>query len=149
MISEPSLSPFFVSSAEYIERNAVPFEHVDVWVPSHVGSAAPRGSGAAKRQRTSSAGAASESGTGTGGGDDSPSFRLCYGGSVTVGAQVDPPEAGGPEVPLTDEDKQNFALFGDYSEKFSFSNGCGLPGRIFKSGIPAWEQFVSKAPADL
>ena len=36
-----------------------------------------------------------------------------------------------------------------FIRQFSFSNGCGLPGRIFKSGVPTWEQFVSKAPADL
>ena len=151
----------------------MPFEHVDVWVPSHAGDSYPREFGGGKRQRTCD------------GSDGARTFRLRYGGSVTVGAQVDPVPAGGGRgppgrSPLTDEDKQNFALFGDYSEKvsyffrsmkvaartwpfgfahtssalprpkqFSFSNGCGLPGRIFKSGIPTWEQFVSKAPADL
>ena len=33
-------------------------------------------------------------------------------------------------VPLTADETFNFSLFGDYSEKFSFSVGCGLPGRV-------------------
>lgn len=52
-------------------------------------------------------------------------------------------------VPLSTDEKSNYSLFGDYSEKFSFDPGCGLPGRIFHSGVPAWEQFVSEAHPSL
>ena len=131
----------------------MPFEHIDVWVPSHV----------------EDGGAATTSGSGDGGGD----FRLCYGGSMTLGVQivndsgsttvggdvgpdpgiiVKPSSGGGPSprrVPLSAEDKFNLSLFGLYSQKFSFKSGCGLPGRIFKSGIPAWEQYVCQAPPEL
>jgi len=36
--------------------------------------------------------------------------------------------------------------FGDYSQKFSFDVGCGLPGRVYESGRPTWEQSVQNAP---
>ncbi|KAL3783639.1 hypothetical protein ACHAW5_007423 [Stephanodiscus triporus] len=140
--TEPNLkhaAPFLSGIASYIERNGVPFEHVDVWVPRHA--------------------------------EDGGEFRLCFGGSMTLGVQVinDPasggvdvcpnpspgvdPSGGGGSPPrrvfLSAEDKFNLSLFGVYSQKFSFQSGCGLPGRIFKSGIPAWEQFVCNAPPEL
>ena len=33
-----------------------------------------------------------------------------------------------------------------YSQKFSFDVGCGLPGRVYESGRPTWEQSVHNAP---
>ena len=145
-------APFLAGIASYIERNGVPFEHVDVWVPSYV-EGAP--------DVTSSPVGASVNGA-----PPSGNFRLCFGGSVTMGVQVvnlDGSEdaSGGyatssnnttaamKRVPLIPDEKSNFSLFGDYSEKFSFNSGCGLPGRIFKSGVPAWEQFVSEAHPSL
>ncbi|KAL3826282.1 hypothetical protein ACHAXA_004600 [Cyclostephanos tholiformis] len=151
---EPNLklaAPFLSGIASYVERNGVPFEHIDVWVPSRVedgGTAATIGSG------------------------DGGDVRLCYGGSMTLGVQIvndsgsgtvggdvgtDPgpvvkPSSGGGSslrVPLSAEDKFNLSLFGLYSRKFSFKSGCGLPGRIFKSGIPAWEQYICHAPPEL
>eukprot|EP00571_Detonula_confervacea_P016623 CAMPEP_0172310606 /NCGR_PEP_ID=MMETSP1058-20130122/12015_1 /TAXON_ID=83371 /ORGANISM="Detonula confervacea, Strain CCMP 353" /LENGTH=1157 /DNA_ID=CAMNT_0013023473 /DNA_START=83 /DNA_END=3556 /DNA_ORIENTATION=- len=141
-------APFLAGIASYIERNGVPFEHVDVWVPSYVENA------------STNEGSTPES-----------NFRLCFGGSVTMGVQIvnnasnqetsnssstnpsssDPSNSGGAmrRVPVIPEDKTNFSLFGDYSAKFSFSSGCGLPGRLFKSGIPTWEQFVSDAHPNL
>jgi hypothetical protein len=140
-------APFLSGIASYIERNGVPFEHVDVWVPSVE--------------------------EGGGGIVDERDFRLRFGGSVTMGVQIVSGDAatgsgdvcpdpghfvnhtsggvGGPprRASLSSEDKFNLSLFGDYSQKFSFKSGCGLPGRIFKSGIPAWEQFVCQAPSDL
>mmetsp|Transcript_1459 Transcript_1459/g.3698 ORF Transcript_1459/g.3698 Transcript_1459/m.3698 type:complete len:1141 (+) Transcript_1459:269-3691(+) len=158
-------APFLAGIASYIERNGVPFEHVDVWVPSYVeDGASTRGSRSVSPPN--SPGRVSP---------DAGNFRLCFGGSVTMGVQIthDPSDAavnnaqprGNPAVsrspspssalasmkrlPLAPEDKTNFSLFGDYSHKFSFSSGCGLPGRIFKSGVPAWEQFVSRAHPSL
>jgi hypothetical protein len=46
------------------------------------------------------------------------------------------------QVSLDSEDKFNFVSFGDYSQKFSFSDGCGLPGRVFESGNPIWQENV-------
>jgi hypothetical protein len=48
-------------------------------------------------------------------------------------------------VPMTSEEIESLSLFGHYSEKFSFSNGCGMPGRVFQSGQPEWDQYVSNA----
>jgi len=132
-------APFLSGVASYIERNSIPFEHIDVWVPSYVGG-------------TSSIGTGSKS--------SSSNFRLCYGGSVTMGVQIvnNEPTADGTSpktspmmrrAPLTEEDKTNFSMFGTYSEKFSFNTGCGLPGRVFQSGVPAWEQFLSEAQPSL
>jgi hypothetical protein len=42
--------------------------------------------------------------------------------------------------------KFNLVAFGDYSQKFSFRVGCGLPGRVYQSGLPTWEQGVQNAP---
>jgi bHLH-MYC and R2R3-MYB transcription factors N-terminal len=36
--------------------------------------------------------------------------------------------------------------FGEYSEKFSFEIGCGLPGRVYSSGVASWEQGIQNAP---
>jgi hypothetical protein len=35
--------------------------------------------------------------------------------------------------------------FGEYSTKFSFLPGVGLPGRVYKSGMPAWECNVDES----
>ena len=135
-------APFLAGIVSYIERNSIPFEHADVWVPSCINDAGAfnplsKGSESSAQSNT----------------------RLFFAGSVTVGVQIvadSEPHLSFPaieakvngstkRVPLTGDEKLNFSLFGDYSEKFSFSNGCGLPGRVFESGIPAWEQFVSSA----
>lgn len=41
----------------------------------------------------------------------------------------------------------NLVEFGEYSIKFSFRRGHGLPGRVFDSGMPNWEQRVDHAPS--
>ena len=132
-------APFLSGVASYIERNSIPFEHIDVWVPSYVDG-------------TSSMGTGSKSPT--------SNFRLCFGGSATMGVQIvnnERTDDGTSQktsptmkrAPLTEEDKTNFSMFGTYSEKFSFDTGCGLPGRVLQSGVPAWEQFVSEAHPSL
>ena len=128
-------SPFLACVTSYMERNSIPFEHVDAWIPSYSSSTdGPSGSNSNSSESN---------------------FRLSFGGSATINAQlVNDPEAASTatspsapmkRVPLTTEEKLYFSLFGDYSEKFSFSSGCGLPGRVFQSGTPAWEQFISNA----
>ena len=56
---------------------------------------------------------------------------------------------GATVVPLSSDEIYHLSLFGSYSEKFSFCYGCGLPGRVFESAVPAWEQFITNAPPHL
>eukprot|EP01082_Thalassiosira_pseudonana_P006760 g14958.t1 g14958 contig21:242755-245487(-) len=132
-VGEPNFknaAPFLAGIASYVERNSVPFEHCDIWVPSYVDSSSEASS--------SDADTASTQGN----------FRLSFGGSATVNVQIVKDAVNNTSAtrsPLSSDEKVNFSLFGDYSEKFSFNSGSGLPGRVFESGIPAWEQFVSDA----
>jgi hypothetical protein len=109
-------APFLAKVTAYLQRHGVPFEHIDVWVPSFV--------------------------PGTEG--DQTSCRLCYAGSATTDKLVG--EDGKTSRALTSEEKFNLFAFGDYSQKFSFDVGCGLPGRVYESGRPTWEQSVHNAP---
>ncbi|KAL7556839.1 hypothetical protein ACA910_016313 [Epithemia clementina (nom. ined.)] len=111
-------APFLSKAITYMQRHNVPFEHIDLWVPSFV----PSGSG-----------------------DQDPVCRLCYAGSTTVESVV--PEDGSKARTMTAEENFNFFTFGDYSQKFSFDVGCGLPGRVYESGRPTWEQGVHNAPS--
>jgi hypothetical protein len=107
-------SPFLGKIISYIQRHNCPFEHIDAWVPSFIPDTdATEGSG------TNSDG----------------SCRLCFGGSATAETCV-PSDRIGESVPLTQDDQYNLLSFGDYSQKFSFNLGCGLPGRVYESGIP-------------
>lgn len=112
-------APFLAKTIGYLQRHNVPFEHVDLWVPSFVPS---------------------------NGGEMSSgeACRLCYAGSATVDKQVD--QDGKSTRSLTSEEQFNLFAFGDYSQKFSFDVGCGLPGRVYESGRPTWEQSVHNAP---
>lgn len=112
-------APFLAKAISYLQRHNVPFEHVDIWVPSFVPAAG----------QEMNAGEA---------------CRLCYAGSATVDKQV---EQDGKNVrSLTTDEQFNLFAFGDYSQKFSFDVGCGLPGRVYESGRPTWEQSVHNAP---
>jgi hypothetical protein len=74
--------------------------------------------------------------------------RLCFAGCGT--AEVRVPEAGaGPPEPLSIDDQFDLISFGLYSQKFSFDVGCGLPGRVYESGVPSWEQGIANAPPHL
>eukprot|EP00934_Nitzschia_sp_Nitz4_P001013 Nitzschia sp. Nitz4//scaffold42_size132992//103797//106004//NITZ4_003416-RA/size132992-processed-gene-0.19-mRNA-1//1//CDS//3329551769//1013//frame0 len=116
-------SPFVGKVIQYMQRHQVPFEHIDAWVPSFVSSpdqAAPT---------------------------DSPEqkCRLCFAGFATTEHQV--PQNGGRPEPLPDQDRFDLMSFGEYSSKFSFDVGCGLPGRVYNSGVCSWEQGVANAPS--
>ena len=111
-------APFLAKTISYIERHNIPFEHVDIWVPSFVAGDDPNGAPS--------------------------SCRLCFAGSATVD-QVTGPDAKSCK-PLPPDDQFNLYAFGDYSQKFSFDVGCGLPGRVYESGRPTWEQSVHNAP---
>ena len=112
-------APFLAKTISYLQRHNVPFEHIDLWVPSFVPAAGAE----------ISAGEA---------------CRLCYAGSATVDKQVD--QDGKSVRSLTSDEQFNLFAFGDYSQKFSFDVGCGLPGRVYESGRPTWEQSVHNAP---
>jgi bHLH-MYC and R2R3-MYB transcription factors N-terminal len=112
-------APFLAKVTSHLMRHAVPFEHVDLWVPSFVLN------------------------------EDNPggdtSCRLCYAGNSTTEKLTT--EEGTTTRPLSKDEKFNFFSFGDYSQKFSFNVGCGLPGRVYESGRPTWEQSVQNAPS--
>ncbi|KAL3909752.1 MAG: hypothetical protein SGILL_007961 [Bacillariaceae sp.] len=113
-------APFLAKTMAYMQRHNVPFEHVDIWVPSFVPTNEEANLGA------------------------SNSCRLCFAGSATLDERVN--EDGKSKSPIKQEDQFNLYAFGDYSQKFSFDVGCGLPGRVYESGRPTWEQSVQNAP---
>lgn len=116
-------SPFLGKVISYIQRHACPFEHVDIWVPSFV----------------------PDSDASEGSGSNVSTCRLCFAGSATADLKV-PPNGIGPSETIDSDEQFNLLSFGDYSQKFSFNVGCGLPGRVYESGVPAWEQSVQNAP---
>lgn len=133
-------APFLAWIISYMERTSTPFEHVDVWCPSSLpndvcGSMAPPPS-------TLGSGA-----------NAPPNCRLYFAGSASCSKQMLPvnnDEMSGKmpalkSAPMTSDEVESLSLFGHYSEKFSFSNGSGLPGRVFQSGQPEWNQFLLKA----
>jgi len=111
-------APFLAKATSYLQRHSVPFEHIDLWVPSFV-----------PNEDNS---------------DGLSSCRLCYAGSATVDKLIC--EDGRTSRSLTHDEQFNFFAFGDYSQKFSFDVGCGLPGRVYENGRPTWEQSVHNAP---
>ena len=154
-------APFLAATTSYMERNLIPFEHVDLWVPSFVPPSLDKELGSAPQMADYGSGATAMAP----GSNDSEACRLSFAGSATLNVQVvDSPNSSNSTASLANlEEKQqevrksvsplsadeifNFSMYGDYSEKFSFNVGCGLPGRVFKTGIAAWEQFVSDAPS--
>ncbi|KAL3758223.1 hypothetical protein ACHAWU_004861 [Discostella pseudostelligera] len=167
-------APFLAGITSYMERHGVPFEYVDIWVPSVVPPALERelstpfiGSMGSGSNPTNTSSPGGETCLDESGGNQGV-FRLCFAGSATLGVQIvdqsssldslsikddaQKKENTSHEMnvyPLTGDEIYNFSLFGQYSSKFSFSSGCGLPGRVFQSGIAAWEQFVANAPPEM
>ena len=108
-------APFLGKMISYMQRHAVPFEHVDAWVPSFV--PVP--------------------------GSSESKCRLCFAGSATTEVQI---ATNGQAVAMSNDDRFDWLAFGEYSQKFSFDVGCGLPGRVYQHGVPSWEQNVENAP---
>ena len=115
-------SPFISRILQFIQRHKIPFEHVDVWVPSFVNASSEGGSPEVIQQQC----------------------RLCFAGCGTVEEKI--PAIGGNAVKLSQEERFNLIAFGDYSQKFSFDVGCGLPGRVYSTGVASWEQGIQNAP---
>lgn len=95
--------PFLEEIVSYAETHNLPFQHVDVWVPSY---------------------------TNMGEGPDN--LRLFHAGHATR-SDIDAPLFG------------QLNEYGEYSTKFSFASGVGLPGRVFAGGESRWEQQVDEA----
>lgn len=146
-ISHSSSSPYLHKIMAYVHSHNVPFEYVDVWVPSFV----PDSSDDQQSQ--------SESSGGAGGGIDckqesamvekQSKCRLCFAGSIVANQEVVGDVMLGHfsrAIPLSPDDHFNLSAFGEYSESFSFDVGCGLPGRVYHMGVPTWEQSVHNAP---
>jgi len=110
-------SPFLHKLSAYIKRRNIPFEQADLWVPSL-----------------------------TPGQTDNPKCRLSFAGSTTIDSVI-PASGVGPAETMSAEMKFNLLSFGDYSQKFSFDVGCGLPGRVYSDGASTWEQNVQIAPS--
>ena len=134
-----NFSPYLEKIMRFLERGGIPFEHVDAWVPSYVSTEG-------ENMVPSSTG-------------NDPKCRLCFGGSATM--EINPPGRRQNRVTLagtsgrvtaietiSQEEHFNLISFGEYSQKFSFDIGCGLPGRVYSSGIPTWEQSVHNAPLE-
>lgn len=109
----------------YMQRYSVPFEHVDVWVPSFTVGASPD----SKNLLWS---------------DQDQKCRLLFAGFGVTEVQI--PQDGGTSLPMSPDEVFDFLSFGEYSEKFSFDVGCGLPGRVYVSGLASWEQGILNAP---
>ena len=122
-------SPFVGKVIQYIHRHNIPFEHIDAWVPSFV-------------PNTDDAGVQAQPNGATAGGQK---CRLCFAGFASTETQV--PGEGGRPIPLSGQDQFDLLSFGEYSQKFSFDVGCGLPGRVYSSGVCSWEQGVENAPS--
>ncbi|KAG7350410.1 hypothetical protein IV203_009770 [Nitzschia inconspicua] len=120
-------SPFVGKVIQYIQRHQLPFEHIDAWVPSFV-----------------SQGDDNKPSDGPSNGGVDQQCRLCFAGFASTEVQV-PPDGSRP-VSLTSQEQFDLLSFGEYSSKFSFDVGCGLPGRVYSTGICSWEQGVENAP---
>ncbi len=112
-------SPFIGKVVDYMQRTNIPFEHVDVWVPSFVSQMPDDESGV--------------------------KCRLCFAGCGTADYHAPPGESS--PVPLSGESQFDLISFGEYSQKFSFDVGCGLPGRVYLTGVSSWEQGIQSAPS--
>mmetsp|Transcript_1831 Transcript_1831/g.3489 ORF Transcript_1831/g.3489 Transcript_1831/m.3489 type:complete len:444 (-) Transcript_1831:98-1429(-) len=162
-------APFLAGITSYMERNCVPFEHVDIWVPSTIPPALVnegQGSlGSAPIIGEMGSGGSNNLVSGEKDGKGAGVCRLSFAGSATLGVQiVDEPAPADVSskssnekknepmkkiAPLTGDEICIFSLFGVYSRRFSFASGCGLPGRVFQSGVTVWEQFLPNAPPEM
>jgi len=125
-------SPFVGRVIQYIEKHQLPFEHIDAWVPSFV----------SQNEEPNLICGIDDSKNGL---STEQKCRLCFAGYASTDMEI--PNGGGRPVALNGNVKFDFFSFGEYSSKFSFDVGCGLPGRVYSSGICSWEQGVENGPS--
>jgi len=125
-------SPFVGRVIQFIEKHQLPFEHIDAWVPSFV----------SQNDEPNLIGAGDDPKNGS---SAEQKCRLCFAGYASTDVEI--PIGGGRSVALGSNIKFDLFSFGEYSSKFSFDVGCGLPGRVYSSGICSWEQGVENAPS--
>jgi hypothetical protein len=114
---------------QYVQRHKLPFEHVDVWVPSlTVGGNQDDIRGGHDRNAQ----------------QQNQNCRLFFAGFGISDCKI--PVDGGPAETLSSDEVFEYMSFGEYSEKFSFDVGCGLPGRVYSSGVSSWEHGIQNAP---
>lgn len=137
--SNPSINrsaPFLSRVVHYLQRHNMPFEHVDAWVPSFVHSGS----------NTTTNGEGPNNPNPTDNNNNNNSCRLCYAGCGTTETKMEMVNGTKTTVPLSSEDRFNLVSFGEYSQKFSFDVGCGMPGRVYQTGMASWEQMIQNAP---
>lgn len=103
-----SAGPFLEEIVAFVEAHNLPFQHVDIWVPSYTVQ-------------------------GRGQPDE---LRLCHAGHAT----------------RSDLDSSLFCQlfeYGEYSTKFSFAPGAGLPGRVYSTNRFSWERHIDQADPSL
>ncbi len=99
--SNSTCSVTFVEElVSFIEQENLPFEHVDLWVPSFA-----EGNGSGNEMLLYHAGQGTRGDL-----DASLYYRMCE--------------------------------YGEYSTKFSFTVGRGLPGRVYSTDKPSWERHI-------
>ena len=113
-------SPFVGRVVRLLEKSKLPFEHVDAWVPSFMPNTDSNEPGQQK-------------------------CRLCFAGFASTKSEI--PVIGNEPVPLSSQHQFDLLSFGEYSAKFSFDVGCGLPGRVYTSAVCSWEQGIENAPS--
>jgi len=126
---------FLKEISKFLTESNSPFQHVDLWVPmdvshSNIVAGTKHIGGSSKMATTSSTKV-------TGiiyGGQQAPSLRLSNAGCITVGRE--------PQI------VNRLNEFGNYSKNFSFSPGFGMPGRVYLSRVPCWENNLSLLKPD-
>ena len=105
-LTRKNCGPFLEEIVSYIEGHEVPFQHVDVWVPSYRPTP-----------------------------NEKPQLRLFHAGYATR-HDIEP-----SALFQLDE-------FGEYSQRFSFEAGVGLPGRVFLTKQPSWARNIDSADTE-
>eukprot|EP00580_Thalassiosira_gravida_P005223 CAMPEP_0201653970 /NCGR_PEP_ID=MMETSP0493-20130528/45257_1 /ASSEMBLY_ACC=CAM_ASM_000838 /TAXON_ID=420259 /ORGANISM="Thalassiosira gravida, Strain GMp14c1" /LENGTH=990 /DNA_ID=CAMNT_0048130519 /DNA_START=283 /DNA_END=3255 /DNA_ORIENTATION=- len=126
---------FLRKISKFLAESDSPFQHVDIWVPmdiSHSDTVGTKHIGGSSTIATTSS--CNVTGRIYGGGQQESSLRLSHAGYTTIRA--------------SSQITNRLNEFGVYSKNFSFSPGFGLPGRVYLSRIPSWENNLTALSPD-
>mmetsp|Transcript_23785 Transcript_23785/g.34699 ORF Transcript_23785/g.34699 Transcript_23785/m.34699 type:complete len:681 (+) Transcript_23785:318-2360(+) len=114
-------SPFVDKVTNFMEREDLPFHYVDVWIPSIEEEHE-------KREHVK----------------DPAASSTCAAITTSVESKLKLRHVGHATRDDIDSILTLYHMneFGSYSSKFSFEPGVGLPGRVFKSCVPTWDDAV-------